>query len=534
MRGPLLGCLLSLAACGGGDSALDVQRGGEALAPLASAPTFTSGTLAIVIANGETAFVSRHATSGNLLVNDVATPGATATTVRSITVTGSSGDDRLVLDLSNGTFAPGTSSGPGITVAFGAATTADVMEVRGSPTSDTITIGGSALAGRIAFNADASHDVAVTGSSSVTWGFSLGGGADVFNAASGANGTASAFTGNLTVHGGAGNDTLTGGNGNDTLNGDEGDDVLSGGASVSDADVYAGGAGADTVTWATRTGAIAVTVGAGTNDGDIGGESDDVGGDVEIVIGGSGDDTFTGNAGNQTFYGGAGNDTFLMGLLASTGAGDDTVYGGTGTDTVSYAARLESVRVTMDLNVANDGNGAVNEGDTVRDDVERLVCPAVAACTVTGNALDNVITLGAGDDVVNGGAGDDVFVFGTAAAEGAGADSVTGGAGVDQVSFAGYGATMNVRMDGVASTTQGKVIATDVEDLKCPTASACTVLGNAGNNRIVGSSTSDTLNAVGGDDFVETSGGSDVVDCGDGSDILIVSTGSPSASGCEL
>jgi Ca2+-binding RTX toxin-like protein len=286
-----------------------------------------------------------------------------------------------------------------------------------------------------------------------------------------------------------------------------------------------------------RTAAVTVFVGddaMGKKDGESG-ESDNVKIDVEIVRGGSGNDSFTGTTGDQTFYGGAGDDTFDMGLLASTGAGNDTVYGEAGTDTVTYASRLEAVTVTMDLNAANDGNATASETDNVRDDIEKLICPTGAfVCTATGNALDNTITGGAGADVLAGGAGDDTFIVGATAGIGGGADSFAGGAGIDTVSFASFGAVINVIMDGTASTTQMKVINTDVENLTCPTASACTVTANASANRIIGSSAADTINAAGGDDFVETAGGNDTVDCGDGSDILYYTAGTPVPTACEL
>jgi Ca2+-binding RTX toxin-like protein len=211
------------------------------------------------------------------------------------------------------------------------------------------------------------------------------------------------------------------------------------------------------------------------------------------------------------------------------------VYGEAGIDTVDYGARLEAVTVTMDLNIANDGNATANENDNVRADVERLICPTAAvACTVTGNALDNRITGGGGMDIVDGAAGDDTFVVGANGGIGAGADHFTGGAGVDTIDFSAFGTVLDVRMDDVASTTMSKRIAVDVENLVCPTASACTVLGNAANNHLFGSSQTDTLSSGGGDDFVETNGGSDAVDCGDGSDILIGAGAVAVGTTCEL
>lgn len=512
-----------------------VEEIGQPLAALATAPTFATGTLTVTMASAETAIISKHAVSGNILVNDVFAAGATAAAVKNVAITGAAGDETVILDFANGTFAPGTSAAPGITVALAAGT--DVFKIRGAgATADTITVGGTALATDIAFNIDAYKDITVTGTGTVAITLSLGGGNDVFNANTGTYGTGgAAYLGAVTVFGGLGDDTLTGGSGNDTLYGDLGNDTLNGGTLNTDADVFSGGGGtADIVTYTARSAVLNVTVGATADDGEAT-ETDDIQSDVEIVKGGSGADTFVGTTGDQTFYGGAGNDTFDMGLLASTGAGNDTVYGEAGTDTVTYAARLEAVTVTMDLNAANDGNATASELDNVRDDVENLICPTGAfVCTVTGNALANTITGGAASDVLSGGAGDDTFVVGDNATIGAGADTFTGGAGLDTVDFSAFGAVIDVIMDGTASTTMSKVIATDVENLTCDATNACTVTGNALANRIMGSSALDTITSLGGDDFIETNGAADVVDCGDGSDILVGAGAAPVGTTCEL
>jgi Ca2+-binding RTX toxin-like protein len=534
--------IVAMTSCGSTEAPVDrgdisgVEELAQPLAALATPPAFATGTLTVTLAAAEIAVISKHAVSGNILVNDVFAAGATSAAVKNIAIAGAAGAETVILDFANGTFAPGTASAAGITAAMGAG--ADIFKIRGvSATADKITVGGTALATDIAFNSDNFKDIAVTGTGTIAYTFSLGGGNDIFDALSGGLGTGgAAYAGATTVYGGVGDDVLTGGAGNDTMYGDVGNDTLNGGTSATDADVYNGGAGSDTVTYAARSAAVTVTVGpavAVANDGEAT-ETDTVAVDVEIVRGGSGDDSFTGEAGNQTFYGGAGNDTFLMGLLASTGAGDDTVYGEAGTDTVSYAARLEAVTATMLGNTANDGASGL-ELDNIRDDVENFICPTGAfVCTVTGNALDNSITGGAGADVLSGGAGDDTFVVGATGGIGAGADTFAGGAGLDTVSFAAFGAVINVTMDAVASVTQAKVIGLDVENLTCPTASACTVTANDSANRIVGSSALDTINAAGGDDFIETVASNDAVDCGDGSDIVVTAAGTPVRTACEL
>lgn len=532
---PHLAALLCALACGESSPTLDLPESArQGLVPLASPCVFTAGagSLVITLAAGEQGYLERRLSDSALLINGElcnsaggAAPFAKSTTALSASVTGdASGGETFVLDLANGTFLKGTALAPGLAIDLAGGGT-DALQVRLSGNRDVVRAGTNGWD----VSGDGVRDFTVANVDSIT--ATLGDGDDIFSAAGGGSlGAASPGMLPLFIYGGPGDDLLTGGDGDDSLFGDLGTDTLNGGASLTDGDAYSGGAGIDTVTWAARAGAVTVTVGAGANDG-FSTESDDVTADVEIVIGGSGADALTGWTGPQTFFGGAGDDTFHMGLLASTGAGPDVFWGEAGEDTADYLARLEAVTVTMDLNVANDGNGGSGESDNVHSDVEHFLCPTAAVvCTVTGNAADNHLTGGGGPDVLSGGAGDDTFFLSASA----GADVITGGTGIDLVDFSTLGAALDVRMDDVASVTHGKRLGLDVENLTCPTASACTVTGNALQNHVTGSTQLDTLSTLGGDDLVETRGGADAVDCGDGSDILIGAGAAAVGTTCEL
>jgi Ca2+-binding RTX toxin-like protein len=142
----------------------------------------------------------------------------------------------------------------------------------------------------------------------------------------------------VTILGGRGADFITGGTSDDQLSGGPGDDQLRGGVGR---DTFLGGAGADAVLYDDRSARLVVTVGDGkANDGEIDlitaqSERDNVGGDCEIVGGGSGNDHITGNAADNTLFGGAGDDT-----LVGAGGGDvligqrgrDLLDGGDGND----------------------------------------------------------------------------------------------------------------------------------------------------------------------------------------------------------
>jgi hypothetical protein len=147
------------------------------------------------------------------------------------------------------------------------------------------------------------------------------------------------------IHGGPGRDTLRGADGsNDLLFGDDGDDVLDGGfgddkldGGVGDdlltanlgVDTYRGGTGIDALSYAAYTSPVRVTIGAGGADDGSVGETDDVGGDIERVDGGTGDDTLIGSPGNDLLYGNAGSD------VIDGGAGADLLVGGADNDTIA-------------------------------------------------------------------------------------------------------------------------------------------------------------------------------------------------------
>ena len=190
------------------------------------------------------------------------------------------------------------------------------------------------------------------------------------------------------------------------------------------------------------------------------GEADTINDDVEIVLGGKGNDyisarwapcsdgasvptikcTLKGNDGDDTIIGsqfadsidgGNGNDTLLGGL------GSDTIVGGAGVDTVSYADRTNPVKVSLDATHlwVSGQNGEVNENDVLGTDIENLTGGA-GDDFLRGNASANIIHGGAGNDTIEGGLGND-SLYGEAGNDliygGAGNDMLVGGAGTDSL-----------------------------------------------------------------------------------------------------
>jgi Ca2+-binding RTX toxin-like protein len=161
-----------------------------------------------------------------------------------------------------------------------------------------------------------------------------------------------------TLDGGAGGDALSGGAGIDTLNGGDGDDWLNGsevglvGGDSDDklrggpgADVLLGGPGddwldgglgpdqisgedgRDTLSYEDRTNPVFVTLNGRPDDGEDG-EGDNVGGDVEIILGGTVWDTLTGDRNANTLSAGSGED------LITGNAGPDVLNGGDAPDLI--------------------------------------------------------------------------------------------------------------------------------------------------------------------------------------------------------
>ena len=182
-------------------------------------------------------------------------------------------------------------------------------------------------------------------------------------------------SGNNTLNGGAGADTLIGGTGTDTasyaaslagvnvslmtgtgsggdaegdtlsaienLTGSNLDDTLEGNAG---ANVLAGGAGIDTVSYANvLVGGVTVNLTTTTAQNTIGAGTDTLSG-FENVTGSAFNDALTGTTGNNVLAGLAGSDTL------NGGAGADTLIGGTGNDTYVVDATGDVV-----TELANEG-----------------------------------------------------------------------------------------------------------------------------------------------------------------------------------
>jgi Ca2+-binding RTX toxin-like protein len=494
----------------------------------------------------------------------------TTTSVKKIVVTGTSGDDEVIIDTAPGSFGGIFSVQGGISVDM-AGGTGDAFKVRGSSGIDKWSMGTDGTDVFFELSGDKNADVWVVGAESYV--VALGEGNDTFTGAGGAIAAGhlvsgvtalTAVTTTISVNGGAGNDTIEGGDGDDTLSGGDGDDIFKSALIDDGSDVMAGGAGTDTVDYGTRELDLTVTLDGTGNDG-IASEADNVGTDVENIIGGKADDTLTGSNvsnkiqggdGNDTISGGTGNgdcsldvdvleggngnDTFNQGSAADCG---DSMVGGAGDDVASYASRTNALVIDID-NTADDGETA--ENDNVKSDVEKVIGGA-GNDTITGSANADIIDGGLGNDILNGGAGDDTFLEGTVTS---GGDVINGGTGRDTVDYSGRtdDLTITLCVDTAAATGDSTVgdcavhndgLAAEadqlinVEGVQAGTgddaitgstadetleggAGADVIAGGAGADSIFGDAGDDTLTGGAGDDYLDGGAGTDTGDGGAG------------------
>jgi Ca2+-binding RTX toxin-like protein len=332
------------------------------------------------------------------------------------------------------------------------------------------------------------------------------------------------------LEGGPGADTLDGGGDTDTEMGDGGDDVFDQGADPNGPDTLSGGDGFDLVAYDLRDGALDVTVGIGADDGEAG-EGDDVEGDVEGVLGGSGADDITGNEEDNVLRGGPGNDDIDGGDgddVVDGDAGNDVLEGGDGDDTASF---FGGPAVTVNLATGQ----ATGEGNDSLAGFENLEGGAHADI-LTGDAGENVLTGRGGADALSGGAGNDDLRGGEGndtLAGGAGDDLMRGNGGADTASFAGSAAPIAVNIGAGTASGEGTDTLVGIENAIGGPAGDTLVgndqpnllVGGGGKDSILGFGGSDDLRGQAGDDTIDGGSGNDTIAGGDGQDVLTGGSG---------
>ena len=293
------------------------------------------------------------------------------------------------------------------------------------------------------------------------------------------------FSGTLTVNGDDGNDRLmTWLPGSVTINGGTGNDVIHGGMRD---DVLSGDAGND------------VLNGRGGNDRLDGGLNNDT------LLGGSGRDSLTGGDGNDRLRGHSGNDMLTGGL------GDDDIDGSGGRDRLFESGDVDLTLTDSQLvGLGTDRLVRIEAAELIGGDGNNILDASSYTSDVTlrgGDGRDSLFG-GGGNDLINGGAHNDSLRGGGGndrlygdASDGrlSGNDSLYGDGGDDSL-FGGSGRDALSGMDG--------------NDLLNGNSFADTILGGAGDDTLLGGGSADILLGGSGVDFIKGHAGQDTVSGG--------------------
>jgi Ca2+-binding RTX toxin-like protein len=459
--------------------------------------------------------------AGEILVDGVQCDTATVTNTDAVSITGSTGDETVIISQTGGQFAPGktpNSSGNdqiefSVDLGTGSGDTLTLGSVPG--VSNAITLGSTGINLELSSNTDDVADVTYANVENVTVDGSDAG--DVITGA-GSVGTGSAIGLPLTLEGGTGSDLLVGGAGNDTLNGSGSHDTLDGQAGN---DALDGGLGIDTDHYSTDPAGVTVNLGPGTATDGFGG-SDTISG-VENVAGSAFPDTVTGNGSDNVLNGndgadvlnGGGGDDTLNGRAGDdtivSRSGNDALNGGAGTDTADYSTDPTGVKVNLGAGSASDGYGG---SDTIS-----------AIENVSGSAFADAISGDASDNVLRGGGGKDRLIGA------AGSDILNGGSGIDTVSYAAdpSGVVVNLTAGTATDGSGGSDSLAKIENV-AGSAFADTITGSAGADSLSGGAGADIISGRDGNDVLKGGTGSDHLYGGPGNDLL---DGGPGADTCK-
>ena len=218
-----------------------------------------------------------------------------------------------------------------------------------------------------------------------------------------------------------------------TLNMGDGDDTMIAGGFMN---IYDGGTGTDTVSYAKSFNSLYVNLADGFAD------SGDTFIGIENLIGSSGNNTLLGSGGANRLVGGG-----LADYLDGRG-GADYMAGGNGSD-------LYVIDDTGDV-VVELANGGTNDkvtasvSYTLSDNVEHLTLDGTTDINGTGNRLANSIYGNSGNNRLDGGAGNDTLRGGS------GADTLAGGSGKDVFQFTSMADSKASAMDHITDFIRGE------------------------------------------------------------------------------
>jgi Ca2+-binding RTX toxin-like protein len=217
---------------------------------------------------------------------------------------------------------------------------------------------------------------------------------------------------------------------------------------------------------------------------------------ANTLVGRSGDDQLSGRQGNDFLQGGEGNDLIEGGAdndWLEGGSGADRLVGGPGDDIYFID---EGDMVTEAAGAGSDEVRTSLADTTAPANVDNLTGLLDTGQTLRGNALNNLITAGAGADRMVGGLGNDIYIVGA------------GDIVIEK---------LNEGTDEVRTTLAAYTLTADVEKLTGLSAAGQALTGNSLANFNAGGARNDVLNGGLGGDQMAGGLGNDIyfVDGGD-------------------
>ncbi len=377
------------------------------------------------------------------------------------------------------------------------------------------------------------------------------------------------------------------------VNGGDGDDEFDLMLLDNDFQVYNGGAGNDTLSFARfqesifaslsfpGTGPVGQFISLSNFENLVGSEFGDQlwGSDgANILRGLGGNDLLMGLGGDDLIEGGDGNDQIVL------GSGDDQVFGGAGDDFVTYTRQDSGRGLGDDLINGEGGNDRLIDdiGDNVIDggdgndfvvgsgilrggdgddeinatDFANVALGLIIINRIFGGAGNDLIRPGQGIDFVDGGEGDDVIHVGVTSAENL--DTIEGGAGTDMLVIFGDSSIAGIRLDLdavwtggtgryglVGSAASGTITGFERIDLVMFSDFADNVsIGNAyladlrvdlqgGDDVVIGGGGADRINGNSGNDTLRGLAGADTISGDTGDDLLHGGDGNDLVDGGE-
>ncbi|MBU6240055.1 MAG: cadherin domain-containing protein, partial [Planctomycetes bacterium] len=224
-------------------------------------------------------------------------------------------------------------------------------------------------------------------------------------------------------------------------------------------DILDGGAGTDTVSYASATSGVTVNLATTTSQNTVGAGSDTIT-NFENILGSAFADTLTGNANDNVITGGAGNDVIIGGAGSDTltgGAGIDQLTGGTGNDTFYVDAGTDTI---TDLGTGNDivfiSAGATANATATANWTATTASVNYGTATITANGFDLDVSAATGSSgwtMTNTGSSTAVTLVGSSYADtiigGSAQDTLIGGGGNDTLIGGGNYSTSGIVTNGL-------------------------------------------------------------------------------------